>query len=218
MNRRGRRRLREGRFDPFDSSASGDITTLLQYLNSQSDDDSDRAVRQLVTDMNAVSRIIRSQPFDYSFRRLQFRVAAELRRQGLYGRIGKRIRRIRDTFENFVICASPIFPYKSVWVFERLSPQNPLTLWLPLTAVHGLATEGLLERIRKCVTCGEWFYSYRPNARYKFHSEACRVRHWRRSPEVKKMKAKYMRQYRDKLKQRDNANLETSKTYSHKSK
>ena len=160
--------------------------------------------------MNEVSRAARARGSDYSLLDLQCRPYAVLRRQGLYG-IAKRIRRIRTAYDDFAIHVRPNFPLMKFWVFYRVGPNlisrstTRSALWLELAAIHGLAEEGLLERIRECETCGEWFYAYRPSPVYRFHADACREKYWRSSDEGKKKRRIFMRKYRAGLKRKERA-------------
>jgi hypothetical protein len=214
MNLDKSRRLRKARFDPFFGDAEATVESLLKQLNEKSEDRSAIAVRQLVEDMNAVDQIVRSRPYP-TWTRIESEISLDhaLRERGFEPAVAERMKRIRKAYDRFGIELMPVFPRKTFWIFQRLSPvQLGKDLpWISLATIHGLAAEGRLRRVRKC-PCGEWFYAYRPSEKYRFHQDACRDKDYRHTDDGKSRRRTYMRGYRSRLKKREKANLEASKS------
>ena len=214
MNNLLSRRLRVEHLAPFFGDSDSDVELLLQFLNG-SEGEHALVTRQLVKDMNHVDQVARKRDPEFeklSLFNLQFNISAELRRNGLYSSTAKRMKRIRDAYEHFAIRAMPIFPVKSQWLFQRQSPSNPIpgpVSWVVLAAIHGLALERRLKLIREC-PCGKWFEAYRPDEKYRFHSDACREKYWRSTSAGKKKRAAFMRKHREKLKIREQNLLRTA--------
>jgi len=80
--------------------------------------------------------------------------------------------------------------------------------WEAKTAlwIAGLASSGLLTRVRHCRNCSKWFYAH---TEHQSHcSESCRKKFSASSPIFKAKRARYMReQYRPSQKQQDENSL-----------
>ena len=71
------------------------------------------------------------------------------------------------------------------------------------------AYQGFLRQISKCSQCGKWFVMKRDDQR--FCSGKCREKEFRSSDAGRMKRANYMRQYRARLKRRDEANLKDNR-------
>jgi hypothetical protein len=75
--------------------------------------------------------------------------------------------------------------------------------------LENLGRQGLLDRIRHCQFCARWLF-----ARFDrewFCSPACREKAFRTSPEGKRKRRDYMRQYRANLKRYDEAHKKAAR-------
>jgi len=71
------------------------------------------------------------------------------------------------------------------------------------------AFQGFLRRLSQCPTCEKWFVLRRVD--HKFCSGKCREKAFRHSDEGRAKRARFMRQYRERLKRRDAENLRVSR-------
>jgi hypothetical protein len=79
---------------------------------------------------------------------------------------------------------------------------------LALIRLLHLAEKGALGRVRKC-TCGRWFYARFEHQR--FHAAKCQQEAFRRDPDWKRYRARYMRELRHEKKSREQKWLRASK-------
>jgi hypothetical protein len=73
-----------------------------------------------------------------------------------------------------------------------------------LSAFIWLASQGLRNRIGRCQTCSRWMFLKVAGKKRKqsFCSHACRQAHYAQNPEFQKERAKYMRKWRGRQKQK----------------
>lgn len=84
-------------------------------------------------------------------------------------------------------------------VFQRDSRRAFPYARIIATPFESLGRDGLLDRIRQCLTCGKWIYAR--FQRERFCSGPCREKAFRSSPEGKEKRKKYMQGYRERLEQ-----------------
>jgi hypothetical protein len=213
MTNAARRRLREGHLLPFSTSHPRDIETLLDSLNDDQYGNRD-AVREMVRNMNAVDGVVQKKAVPVLIHPGTPGLQKKLRRHGFDESFVNRIEKIRDTFDSSRFKVATAFPVKGRWRFELMLPPTRDKLkafyCLDLNIIRDLSEYGRLRRVREC-PCGRWFFAYRPTPRYRFHSNACRDKYWRSTPQGKARRRDFTRDYRRRQKEIDEANLEESK-------
>jgi hypothetical protein len=192
------RRLRTEHLIPFNAGTSRDIENLLYSLNDDEYENGD-ALREMVRNMNAVDGITEQKAVPRTIHPYTPGLEKELRKNGFDETFVNRMKKIRDTFDGAKFDARISFPVRGRWEFGWEIPPTrdrlKLFFWLDLMVIRHLAEDGRLKQVREC-TCGRWFFAYRPSEHYRFHSNACRDKHWRSTPEGKAKRAAFARRYR----------------------
>jgi hypothetical protein len=212
------RRLRTHHASQLLSSGPTAVRFLLSQLNAAGDNEDVVRVRDMVRDMNEIDRIVRSKGFPVlNGAKLSFDLEAEWNSLGLDEAVQERMKRVRETYERFNLRLRPVCPLKHGWKFHMMNPwsgdpkKRALILWTFLSIIHDLAVDGQLRRVRECDCCHRWFFAYRTHSRFRFCKRACRVKHWRASPEGKAKRRAFMRKYRGGLKRRQQENLRVAR-------
>jgi hypothetical protein len=79
--------------------------------------------------------------------------------------------------------------------------------WWAVERILELASDGYLNKLRKCQCCGKWIFVKFPNGdrAQRFCGDGSRcAKKWRESPEYLEQQAEYMRKYRKDEKERNN--------------
>jgi len=212
------RRLRAEHLLPFGAGSPRDIKWLLDALNDHGYENG-HTVREMVRNMNIVSGITEQRPVPRNAGPYFPGWQKELRKYGFDESFANRMAKIRDTFDGSRFEVQILFPEEGRWRFEWRIPwrfdrstQNWSELYpfLDIIVIRHLAEDGRLRLIRECETCGRWFLAHRPSPKYRFHSNACRDKYWRKTPEGKAKRRDFMRGYRERLKKREEAKLKAA--------
>jgi hypothetical protein len=134
--------------------------------------------------------------------------------EGKFGEKTKLLKKIVDDFMHEIqLVVAFGEPRRDGWsLAEVLSPSHPeesgREAYLDGLLVFNAAVHGYLRLVSQCDSCGHWFVRHREDHRYC--SAECREKAFRGSDEGKVKRAKFMREYRARLKRRDAENLKRS--------
>ena len=100
------------------------------------------------------------------------------------------------------------------WKFDWLyvgSPDLETTKFAgkALQQIERLSEKGLLDRIRRCQICGRWLFA--KHRRQRFCKDSCREKAFRKTPDGRAKRAKYMRKYRKDVKLREESALKAAR-------
>lgn len=134
---------------------------------------------------------------------------------GAYGEDVKQLKESVDRWFHKVqlmICLGE--PRAEGWRLIHMIPpnaSNPNLAEMKFDAalIFDAATRGQLGLLRKCDSCGDWFARSRDD--HRFCSASCREKWFRSSETGKANRAKFMREYRRRMKRRDSENLRVAR-------
>jgi hypothetical protein len=199
------RRLGFGPFGALDDSPEG----LVEYMNSRHGRPGFDRVERVVNAMNYLDRL--AQSVEYTGRTC-WAIA-----KGKFGREAQQQHRVVDQFEReYRVVVGLGAPRPQGWI--RLYRYFPDTYSrsskIRKTYVGGVfileaAFQGFLRLLSQCPTCEKWLVLRRGH--HRFCSGKCREKAFRDSDEGRAKRARYMRQYRERLNRRDAENLRVSR-------
>ena len=176
-------------------------TSIVDFLNGENDLRGKKHVLSLLTDARALlshARRTSDGLFQISDSH-QFRTALE--------RFSRKVDRYKIVFG---------FSFHSgdKWHFTELfrgSPKHSLGEFLAVRALVTLAKEGLLDRVRQCDYCHEWFFALFSHQRCCGAPRDCRVKLHHSSEDYKREKREYARKAYWQRKERDRWRLERAR-------
>lgn len=199
------------------------IELLIEWLNTKEKDAYDAKVQYLVQEMNEIDTLARSKEYpDCAPGAVAVHLHKTLRKLGFDPTVATRVKKIRSIYTRFRLTVFPGFPFRTGWGMGLLYPGgiHPrkyqlrfFKFWTSLAIIYDLAADGRLRRVRKCETCGRWFFAYRPDKRFRFCPDPdsrCREKHWRGTDAGKAKRREFQRGYRSRRKKKEKAELEAA--------
>jgi hypothetical protein len=206
------RRLDEGQHPSFTPAAETDRIVLIEWLNAAVGTASYRRVQKLLTGINrataARDAALRDHIYIHVHRPGDLKDLTLIEKRRRRGEIDKLLGPISSALRGYVFHPRLLFMMagrQSWWldiVGDAVSGDYKYTREdgrriYEADAVFGilrLASYGLLERVRQCLTCQEWLYA-QPSHK-KFCAKACQLNYFSSMPRQKNKRAAYMRDYR----------------------
>jgi hypothetical protein len=200
-----KRRLRyEGSgLGPFPSLESA--PSLVEYMNSRHGNPGFDRIEQVAGAMNELDRLVRSTGYaDGTYSKIE---------KGKFGKAAQQLSKVVAKFvDEYRVSVGVGAPRPHGWerlymffadAFGRKSTIKQT--YLGGVFVLDAAFQGLLRSISQCPCCQKWFAIRRRNQR--FCSDGCREKEFRSSKAGQAKRAKYMREYRARLRQLNEAGL-----------
>jgi len=175
---------------------------LIAWIEKHRDRPTGMRIQALLREMGQIVECMQKPEFGYSQSGVPVSVrmakSPELSalREKLGRSVNRRLRRYR-LWPELLLLGSTESPDR--WVprwhaeGERSRTPNSETEADAVLRVLLLAQNGNIHRVRECVDCGGWFYARFSHAR--FCSNKCQQRNYRQSPEWRKHRNEYMRDY-----------------------
>lgn len=197
--------------------SSGNLATdgLLSWLNTTEEVANTLVVRAIVRNMNEIDRIMGLKGYLTTPIKRFHSTTEEREYRRLTKSVAVLMTKICLLFERFPFRLQPKYPTTREWRFGLINTEKGENAYAPefqcLLSIRDLAQQGRLTRVRECDICGQWFFAYCDSPNFRFCSDGCREKHWRRTPEGKHKRALFARKYRRKVKEAQETALKIAK-------